>query len=238
PVSPNQYVFSFPQPAPGTVQVAWESGHGIHDLANTPNNFVGGSWTYLLDPNAPQPGVLINEFLASNKNGLHDEDGDSSDWIEVYNASDLTVNLKDWLLTNDALNPAMWRFPNVSLGPRAYLVVFASGKNRPNALAKLHTNFKLASSGGYLGLYDAITNLISDFGPSYPEQSTDVSYGRDQSDPGLLGYFTVPTPGAANSIRGAGFATEVRFSRDSSTFTGSFALTLATTSTNAEIRYT
>ena len=29
--------------------------------------------------------VRINEFVASNRSGLLDEDGDPSDWIEIYN---------------------------------------------------------------------------------------------------------------------------------------------------------
>lgn len=31
---------------------------------------------------------LITEFVASNSGGLDDEDGNSSDWIEIYNAGD------------------------------------------------------------------------------------------------------------------------------------------------------
>ena len=34
------------------------------------------------------PGPLVlNEFVASNGTGLMDEDGDYSDWIEIYNSS-------------------------------------------------------------------------------------------------------------------------------------------------------
>src|SRR6185503_16792362 len=43
-VTPSQYTFSFPEPPTGVVQVAWVTGHGIRDLAPTPNAFAGGSW--------------------------------------------------------------------------------------------------------------------------------------------------------------------------------------------------
>ena len=33
------------------------------------------------------PQLLINEFSSSNNSMLADEDGDYSDWIELYNAS-------------------------------------------------------------------------------------------------------------------------------------------------------
>src|SRR5262249_42129612 len=71
--APWQYVFQFPQPAPGTVRVAWAANHGIHDLAGAPNPFAGGSWTNTLNPNAPLPGITISEFMADNKDTLHDE---------------------------------------------------------------------------------------------------------------------------------------------------------------------
>jgi hypothetical protein len=32
--------------------------------------------------------VMINEIVAANDSGLEDENGDHSDWFELYNASD------------------------------------------------------------------------------------------------------------------------------------------------------
>ena len=96
--------------------------------------------------------IRINEFMAVNNNGLDDEDRDESDWIEIYNAGMNPVNLEGWYLTDDVNNLTQWAFPEVILAPDAYLVVFASGKNRRDPLAALHTNFKLKGSGEYLGL--------------------------------------------------------------------------------------
>ena len=84
------------------------------------------------------------------------------------------------------------------LSANGYLVVFASGRDT-NVNGQLHTNFKLSSSPGYLGLYDSAGNVISAFNPTYPQQYTDISYGRDLLDPTLVGYFTNATPGAANA---------------------------------------
>ena len=39
------------------------------------------------------PSVVISEFMAINNTTLADEDGDYSDWIELYNSSANTVNL-------------------------------------------------------------------------------------------------------------------------------------------------
>src|SRR5438105_5738608 len=130
-----------------------------------------------------QTNIVINEFMASNKKTLLDEDGASSDWLELYNPTTNPVNLNGWFLTDNASNLTEWAIPNVTMLPNTYLVIFASGKNRTNPIAPLHTNFQLAKSGQYLGLLDAETNIVSDFSPHYPAQQTDVSYGRDRTFP-------------------------------------------------------
>jgi len=236
--APWQYVFQFLQPAPGTIRVAWAGNHGIHDLAGAPNNFAGGSWTYTLNPNAPLPGVMISEFMADNKDTLHDEDGKSSDWIELFNPTSNSVNLAGWSLTDDPRDLQEWRFPNVTLASKSYMLVFASGENRTNVTRPLHTNFQLSDRGGFLALVDPQTNIVSSFTPVYPAQQKDVSYGRDSLSPEVVGYFTAPTPGAPNSTVGAGFSSKVEFSQNGGTFTTPFALELWTASTSAVIRFT
>jgi hypothetical protein len=235
--SPSQYVFDFAAPATGKVQVAWSSGHGIRDLAGTANQFEGGQWTYTLNPNAPLPGVMISEFMADNRHTLNDEDGDSSDWVELYNSGSTSAALNGWFLSVLTNNPTQWRFPNVFLPPGGYLLVFASQKDRTNPMARLHTNFKLERDCGHLLLLNSETNLVSALSP-YPKQYEDVSYGRDRLAPEATGYFTTPTPGGPNSTGGPDFAPEVSFSRSSGTFLSPFSLVLSTPDTNAVIRYT
>src|SRR5258706_5202523 len=99
--------------------------------------------------------------------------------------------------------------------PNSYLLIFASGKNRTNDSTRLHTNFKLGAGGGYLALLDPSTSVISEFSPAYPAQQIDVSYGRDATDPTVLGYFPTPTPGSRNSMSGPGFALAAELSRAS-----------------------
>src|SRR5687768_2602343 len=74
--------------------------------------------------------VTISEFMAGNSQTLADQDGEYSDWIELFNSSAAGVNLENWTLTDSASQPAKWRFPAVTIAPRGFLVVFASGKNR------------------------------------------------------------------------------------------------------------
>ena len=125
---------------------------------------------------------IISEFLASNTTGSQDEDGDRSDWIEIYNAGDAAADLDGWHLTDNASNLNQWSFPNVSLEAGQYLVIFASNKNRADADGtELHTNFKLGASGEYLALVESDGSTVAfEYAPSYPGQSTDISFGVKQ----------------------------------------------------------
>jgi hypothetical protein len=120
---------------------------------------------------------LISEFLASNDGGLQDVDGDSGDWIELYNPSATPVNLAGWTLTDDPNDLNQWLFPSVTIGGNDFLTVFASGKNRAVAGAELHTSFKLSEDGEYLALVRPDGTIAQEFAPSYPEQATNISYG-------------------------------------------------------------
>jgi hypothetical protein len=185
-LAPHQFAFQFPQPPTGTVGVAWASGHNITDLAG--NAFTGGSWSYNLETNVPLIGVMITEFVAANGGSFLDEDGDSSDWIEIYNPGPDPVLLEDWSLTDDPANLGKWRFPARSLAANSYLVVFASGKERYSLSTPLHTNFRLDADGGYLALVRPDGTIASEFAPAFPAQRTDVSYGtaRETVSPALL----------------------------------------------------
>ena len=235
-VSDREYQFNFTQPPTRAVVVAWAAGHGIADASSNP--FAGGNWSYTLNPDAFRPVVIISEFMADNAHGIQDEDGSHSDWIELFNPGPLDANMAGWFLTDDAATPAKWRFPAVSLGVNKYLLVWASSKDRTNAAAPLHTNFKLSKGGQYLGLYDPRTNVASEFAPAYPAQTSDVSYGRDRVDFGLVGFFTTPTPGAQNSTSGTGFAPAPVFSLNSGVYTNTTVTLTITNAGGGTIRYT
>src|SRR5687768_12935892 len=120
--------------------------------------------------------VIISEFMASNTRTLLDEDGETSDWIEVFNLGQTNVNLNGWGLTDTATDPRRWRFPSVELPAGQSMIVFASGKNRRVPGSPLHTDFRLSGTGGFLGLADPLgTNVFSYV--SYVEQAPDISFG-------------------------------------------------------------
>ncbi len=124
--------------------------------------------------------VIISEFMASNQNGLTDENGDTSDWIEVYNSGTTSVNLAGWRLTDDASDVNKWIFPALTLDPKGFAIVFASSKNRAVAGSPLHTNFKISGDGGYLGLIKPDGSVANEYA-DYPAQYDDKSYGLQQT---------------------------------------------------------
>ncbi len=127
-------------------------------------------------------GVIINEFLANNNSGIVDQDNDHSDWIEIRNTDATSVNLAGWYLTDDAAVPTKWQFPSTTLAGNAYLLVYASGKNRAVAGQQLHTNFQLdGDNGEYLALVKPGGTIIADSFAPFPPQDPDISYGRGAS---------------------------------------------------------
>ncbi|MGB0645038.1 MAG: lamin tail domain-containing protein, partial [Akkermansiaceae bacterium] len=130
----------------------------------------------------PNSGLRINEFMASNGDTLNDGNGESSDWIELYNAGPGPVDLSDWSLTDSENNLNKWEFPaGTSLIQNSYLIIFASGRDTENYVDPdgfLHTNFKLTTGGEYLALVEPNgTTIRSEYSPQFPSQFGDVSYG-------------------------------------------------------------
>ena len=130
---------------------------------------------------APRAGASVlqlSEFMAVNTNSLLDEDGDYSDWMEIYNPGTSTVNLAGWHLTDSSNNLSKWTFPDTNIAAGGYAIVFASDKNRASAGAPLHSNFKLDGAGEYLALVEPNGSTVAtEYAPTYPQQVANISYG-------------------------------------------------------------
>ena len=123
--------------------------------------------------------LLIAEVMTTNDQTLKDEDGSYSDWLEIYNAGQATVDLTGWHLTDQINDRTQWTFEGGSLDPGESLLVFASGKDRRVPGQQLHTNFRL-SEGEYLALFQPDGRTASDEYLALPPQYADVSYGVGQ----------------------------------------------------------
>lgn len=155
--------------------------------------------------------VVVSEILARAGGpvpgaSLLDEDGESSDWIELQSLSASPLDLEGWHLTDDPSLLLKWRFPAVTLPAGGFLVVFASGKDRAAAGAELHASFRLDGDGEYLALVrpDGLT-VVDQHAPRFPPQREGVSYGRlveavSLVAAGAAADILVPQDGALGSV--------------------------------------
>ncbi len=94
--------------------------------------------------------LVITELMEKNKSVMPDEDGDFSDWIEMYNASGEELDLTGWRIA-DGPEDRGWLFPETRLPAGEHLLVFASKKDRTSPF--LHTSFGL-SEGECVCIWD------------------------------------------------------------------------------------
>ncbi len=163
--------------------------------------------------------VVINEFMAKNSTSIQDEDGDFSDWIELYNPSDSAVNLFNYALSDDVDELNQWVFPQISILPHGYLLVFASKKDRTNP-SELHTNFKISSSGEALFLTNPSGIVI--------DQSNAIALSDDES------YCRIPDGGENWLVTGASspnasniYSNQLVFSNQEGFYTEPFFLSIS-----------
>ena len=74
--------------------------------------------------------IKINEVMSSNGSTIADEDGDYSDWLELYNSGPTSFDLNGFSLTDDPDSLQKWRFGSIEMAPNEFLLIFASDKDR------------------------------------------------------------------------------------------------------------
>ncbi len=74
-------------------------------------------------------GIVINEVLSHNVNGISDEFGKREDWIELKNCGDTAVQLEGFYLSDNVDNRIKWFIGDTLLAPGEYLMVYASGRD-------------------------------------------------------------------------------------------------------------
>jgi hypothetical protein len=177
--------------------------------------------------------IHITEIMAANSSVLPDEDGDYSDWIEIFNPTSEAISLNKWFLTDNIDNPLKWQFPDVELLPGAYMVIYVSGKDRRNPGTNLHTNFKLSADGEDLALIKPDgANIVFSI-HAYPIQYNDISYGIIE---GVFSYLRNPSPGMPN-VAGE-YIPAPEFSVSRGVYDNPFSVELSSLVAEGIIRYT
>ena len=78
--------------------------------------------------------IQLNEIVSSNGDNLYDEDGDTPDWIEIYNLGPESLNLSGFGLTDETGDLHKWNFPDIIINPSDFLIIFASEKDRKDII--------------------------------------------------------------------------------------------------------
>ncbi|MBN1951703.1 MAG: lamin tail domain-containing protein [Bacteroidales bacterium] len=71
--------------------------------------------------------VVINEASTRNYTQIYDDEGETHDWFELFNAGATGVSLAGYGITDNADIIGKWTFPDYILGAGQFVVVFASG---------------------------------------------------------------------------------------------------------------
>lgn len=125
-------------------------------------------------------GLRINEVLVTNENNYQDDYGCQSAWIEIFNTTFGTVDVRSCYLTNDKNNPKKYPIPKgdvlTEMPPRQHVLFWADGK--PNR-GTFHVNFTLdPDKDNWIGLYDSNGRDLIDSVTVPAGIPTDHSYAR------------------------------------------------------------
>ncbi|HEY2952768.1 MAG TPA: lamin tail domain-containing protein [Verrucomicrobiae bacterium] len=135
--------------------------------------------------------LKLNEWLGSSTG--------NGDWFELYNPGSQPMALSGLFLTDTSDTPALFPIAPLSFigaGSFAYRRFFADTLVLAGAD---HVNFKLAGSGGFVGLYSSDGTPID--GVSFGRQELDVSEGRwPDGSADILRFPDSPSPGHANYL--------------------------------------
>lgn len=124
------------------------------------NATVGGTFYQGQNDEEIYGNLVISEIMASNQNAVPDENGEFSDYIEVWNRGDTDVNINGVGLS-DREDRVRFLFPNVVLAADARVVVFASGRSQNDVTKPFHANFKVSATRETISLFSP-TGLIID----------------------------------------------------------------------------
>ncbi len=228
---PSDWSYARSDMAGGTTDGWIMSSQPTPGFPNTADGFAA-----FMDANPSETGdIIISEVLCSNNKIKLGEPQHSSDFIEIENRGGQAVSLAGYGLTDNASNPAKFRFPDTTLQPGEHVLVLAVGEEAAAANTQnLCAPFKLSRLGSTVALFDADDNLLDRYFIGTVQQN--ISVGRSAGST-QIAYFETPTPGAANGDGKSGIAPPVQFSTAPGKYDSAVQLTL-TASDGCDIYYT
>ncbi|MGI8605388.1 MAG: lamin tail domain-containing protein [Verrucomicrobiales bacterium] len=146
------------------------------------------------------PPLRLNEWMASNGGSVLDpSDGDSDDWIELFNPTADAVNLTGWRLSDSTPTPAEFIFPaGYSIAAGGRLIAWCDDETIQSAAPNsVHLPFRLSASGETLTLTAPDGTVVDTV--TFGQQVNDVSQGRAPDGSLTVDFLAAPSEGTANS---------------------------------------
>lgn len=179
-----------------------------------------------------QAQLCINEILIANASVNYDREFfNFSSWIEIYNKDASPVNMSSYYLTDSRKKVLKWKFPNVTIPAKGFLLVWADKED-----TLLHTNFKLDVNGEFIGLYYFNGQPVDTF--AYQPQHPNISYGRSPDGSATWAYYGKPTPGRSNGTGVSTFTPNPVFSPRGGFYSSQVTVSLSCPSPTATLYYT
>ncbi|MBR5391958.1 MAG: CotH kinase family protein [Prevotella sp.] len=142
--------------------------------------------------------LVINELMQSNVECTMDDIHEFPDsWVELYNPTGATINLKDYKISNKNKDNNAWVLPNKEIPAGGYVVIYCDKEARTDK--RLHTDFRLESGdGGKLYLFTGGV-IVDKLEGMAKMPAPDVAYGRAEDGGETWGYQLTPSPGKTNT---------------------------------------
>ncbi|NQS98695.1 MAG: CotH kinase family protein [candidate division Zixibacteria bacterium] len=187
---PSGIVISVVYPSLEADQVYARLEDGIGDWVDYIPPTPGSTNTPLENPSA----LVINEFLAINNTINTDPAGEYDDWMEIFNPTTDTIQIRGLYLTDELARPTKWAFPDTAILPESFILIWCDDDPEQGPL---HATFKLSGGGEQAGLFDrdGVTSIDT---ITFSAQQEDISFGR-YPDGENAWYFMTPTPENTNS---------------------------------------
>jgi hypothetical protein len=145
-------------------------------------------------PQKPLARLFINELQPSNQDTITDEAGEADDWIEIYNDSDVAIEMQGYSFA-DSSGLAQTLTGSVLVQPRAFKLFWADGSPKQGVN---HLGFKLSASGDKVTLKDTAGRTVDNV--SFGAASGQSTYARFPDGTGALAWCGSPTPGVSNGV--------------------------------------
>ncbi len=186
------------QPIDGTMALS-ENGNWEACTAPSPGkpNTPYGHNEYLDNIGAKNGNVVISELMSADQCIISDQKGNFSDWIELHNTTDHSINLAGWSLSDNPDEPFKWIFPDVVIEADEYLIVFCSGSNTASS-NELYADFALSAAGEKISLYSPVGNIVDSV--EYIEAKAHNSYVFEKGKEACL--CSLPSPAYPNTDEG------------------------------------